>query len=513
MMRFQILTIFPEFFEVLGLSLLGKAAQNGVLSWDVTNLRDFTDDPHHSVDDTPYGGGAGMVMRADIWGKAIDAVRGDLPGQPADSAPESRPTGLVNPKTILAIPTPSGVPLTQAKVRQIATNADKVIIACGRYEGIDSRVAQHYADQQRYPDLEVFEYSLGDYVLNGGEIAAVALIEAVGRLLDGMVGNPESLVEESYEGTGLLEYPCYTRPEVWRDLAVPEVLKGGNHAEIEAWRRERAIEKTCLRRPDLLAGLDAGLLSKRGREKLASLGWLYVAPQDLEAIGLSRLGEAGGARGAHEVGQAGATHQAGSAGETRPAGEVRAGAADLVAVPLLIRQPDRGEALALSALGSETFPLACPAYISTEAIAQFVAVEFDIEAVKARLDNPQEHRYWVAEMGGELVGYTYAKIRLSEVEAAQAGIVAGDAYLSKCYVREALHSTGLSGALLEAALTDLERGSDVPGVCLGTSIYNKRAQKFYKHHGFRRVGKRTFTVGGMENQDVVMRRVFDRDSA
>lgn len=512
-MRFQILTIFPEFFEVLGLSLLGKAAQNGVLSWDVTNLRDFTDDPHHSVDDTPYGGGAGMVMRADIWGKAIDAARGELPGQPADSAPESRATGLVNPKTILAIPTPSGIPLTQAKVRQIATNTDNVIIACGRYEGIDSRVAQHYADQQRYPDLEVFEYSLGDYVLNGGEIAAVALIEAVGRLLDGMVGNPESLVEESYEGTGLLEYPCYTRPEVWRDLSVPEVLKGGNHAEIEAWRRERAIEKTCLRRPDLLAGLDAGLLSKRGREKLASLGWLYVAPQDLEAIGLSRLGAAGGARGAHEVGQAGATHQAGSAGNMLPASKAGSGAADLVAVPLRIRQPDRGEALALSALGSETFPLACPAYISADAIAQFVAVEFDIEAVKARLDNPQEHRYWVAEMGDELVGYTYAKVHLSEAEAAQAGIVAGDAYLSKCYVREALHSTGLSGALLEAALTDLERGSDVPGVCLGTSIYNKRAQKFYKHHGFRRVGKRTFTVGGMENQDVVMRRVFDRDSA
>ena len=486
-MRFQILTIFPEFFEVLGLSLLGKAAQNGVLSWDVTNLRDFTDDP-----------------RADIWGKAIDAALGDLQSQPADSAPESRPNGLVNPKTILAIPTPSGVPLTQAKVRQIATSTDNVVIACGRYEGIDSRIAQHYADRQLYPDLEVFEYSLGDYVLNGGEIAAVALIEAVGRLLDGMVGNPESLVEESYEGTGLLEYPCYTRPEVWRDLAVPEVLKGGNHAEIEAWRRERAIEKTSRRRPDLLAGLDATLLSKRGREKLASLGWLYVSPQDLEAIGLSRL---------VAVGSAWAAHQAGSAGDMRPASGARSETADLVAVPLRIRQPDRGEALALSALGSETFPLACPAYVSTEAIAQFVAVEFDLEAVKARLDNPQEHRYWVAEMGGELVGYTYARVQLGEAEAAQAGIVAGDAYLSKCYVREALHSTGLSGALLEAALTDLAKVGHAPGVCLGTSMYNKRAQKFYKHHGFRRIGKRTFTVGGVENQDVVMRRSFDRDSA
>ncbi|NMW46093.1 tRNA (guanosine(37)-N1)-methyltransferase TrmD [Mobiluncus curtisii] len=488
-MRFQILTIFPEFFEVLGLSLLGKAAQNGVLSWDVTNLRDFTDDPHRSVDDTPYGGGAGMVMRADIWGKAIDAARDRLRDQSAGSDPENRPTDLVNPKTILAIPTPSGIPLTQAKVREIAAHADNVIIACGRYEGIDSRVASHYNDPQLYPDLEVFEYSLGDYVLNGGEIAAVALIEAVGRLLDGMVGNPESLVEESYEGTGLLEYPCYTRPEIWRDLAVPEVLKGGNHAAIEAWRRERAIEKTCSRRPDLLASLDVGLLSKRGREKLASLGWLYVSPQDLEAIGLSRLCE------------------------TRGIGGAQKDTADLLLVPLRIRQPNREEALALSALGSETFPLACPAYLSNDAIAQFVAVEFDTTAVKARLNTPQENRYWVAELGGELVGYTYAKVGLDESEVDQAGIVAGDAYLSKCYVREALHSTGLSGALLEVAVQDLASTSDAPGVCLGTSIYNKRAQKFYKHHGFRRIGKRTFTVGDVQNQDVVMRRVFDRDNA
>lgn len=512
-MRFKVLTIFPEFFAVLGLSLLGKAAQNGVLSWDVTNLRDFADDPHRSVDDTPYGGGAGMVMRADIWGKAIDAARQNPQSQPADSAPESRPNSLVNPKTILAIPTPSGVPLTQAKVRQIATNADNVIIACGRYEGIDSRVAQHYADQQLYPDLEVFEYSLGDYVLNGGEIAAVALIEAVGRLLDGMVGNPDSLVEESYEGTGLLEYPCYTRPEVWRELAVPEVLKGGNHAEIEAWRRERAIEKTSRRRPDLLASVDATLLSKRGREKLASLGWLYVSPEDLEAIGLSRLAAAGSTRGVQEVSQVEVPHEAGSAGEARGASGARPETADMVAVPLRIRQPSRGEALALSALGSETFPLACPAYVSTEAIAQFVAVEFDLEAVQARLENPEIHRYWVAEIGGELVGYTYARVQLGEAEAAQAGIVAGDAYLSKCYVREALQSTGLSGALLEVALADLAKISHAPGVCLGTSIYNKRAQKFYKHHGFRRIGKRTFTVGDVENQDVVMRRLLDRDSA
>lgn len=481
-MRFKILTIFPEFFDVLGLSLLGKAAENGVLTWDVTNLRDFTDDPHHSVDDTPYGGGAGMVMRADIWGKAIDAALADLQpssaGETTKTQVESgtRAKGLLTPKkTVLAIPTPSGTPLTQGKVREIAANVEGIIFACGRYEGIDARVAQHYADAAKYPDLEVFEYSLGDYVLNGGEVAAVALIEAVGRLLDGTVGNPESLVEESYEGTGLLEYPSFTRPETWRDLTVPEVLKGGNHAEIEAWRNERAIEKTVTRRPDLLPTLQASLLSKREKEMLAGLGWLYVTRKQLAEIGLDNLDVAG-----------------------EPSEE-------FIGEPVRIRRPDRAEALALSALGSETFPLACPAYVSAEAIARFVATEFDADAVKARLEDPAQHRYWVAEMGGELVGYTYAKVALSEAEAQAAGVTPGDAYLSKCYVREVLHSTGLSGALLKVSLEDLAQ-CGAAGVSLGTSIYNKRAQKFYKRHGFKKVGTRKFVVGGTENQDVVMRR-------
>lgn len=442
-MKFQLISIFPEFFEVLKLSLLGKAVENGVLSWEATNLRDFTTDPHRSVDDTPYGGGAGMVMRADIWGKAIDAALEEC----ENSA-----------KVILAIPTPSGEPLTQAKVREIAASADNVIVACGRYEGIDSRVATHYRDAETYPHLEVFEFTLGDYVLNGGEIAAVALVEAVGRLLDGTVGNPNSLVEESFEGSGLLEYPAFTRPEIWRGLDVPEVLTGGNHKDIDHWRRARAIERTARIRPELLGNLNANNLTKRDREQLAGLGWVYL-----------------------------------------PSSE------GFDAKQVTIRKPDRGEAMALSALGSETFQLACPSFVTREEIERFTAEEFDLEAVKARLEDPEHHRYLVAEIDGELVGYTYVIVGMDSAHAAEAGITSGDAYLSKCYVREAMHGTGLAGALLEAALAELDEAP----VSLGTSIFNKRAQKFYKRHGFKKAGTRTFMVGGRENQDVVMRRVED----
>lgn len=465
-MRFQLISIFPEFFDVLRISLVGKAMQNGILSWQATDLRDFTDDPHRTVDGTPYGGGAGMVMRADIWGKAIDAALENC-GWNAGSAEPGAAAGLeaeagqpeAGEKTVLAVPTPSGHPLTQAKVRELA-ETENIIVACGRYEGIDARVAAHY---RQVPGLEVFEYSLGDYVLNGGEIAAVALVEAVGRLLEGTVGNPESLVEESFEGSGLLEYPSFTRPPQWRHLEVPEVLLGGNHAKIQEWRRERSLERTARMRPELLERLDGTKLSKTEREILAGWGWIYLP---------------------------------GVAGSCK-------------AQRVTIRKPKRGEALALSALGSETFPLACPSYVTPAEIEEFTEVEFDLETVKARLADPERHRYLVAETDGNLVGYTYVIVGLDEEEAERAGITSGDAYLSKCYVREAMHGLGLSGALLETALAELDPGM---AVSLGTSIYNKRAQKFYRRHGFKKVGSREFIVGGRVNQDVVMRR-FRTDSA
>lgn len=225
-MRFDIVTIFPEFFEVLDISLLGKARANGVVEYSIHDLRDFTTDKHRTVDDTPYGGGAGMVMKPEPWGEAIDAVALD--------------------DSVLVVPSPAGEPFTQAMAREFAT-APQLVFACGRYEGIDQRVFDHFSTRMR-----VRAVSLGDYVLNGGEVAALAMIEAVARLVPGVVGNPESLVEESHED-GLLEYPSYTKPQEWRGLDVPPVLLSGNHAAIAAWRHEQQLERTREVRPDLLS--------------------------------------------------------------------------------------------------------------------------------------------------------------------------------------------------------------------------------------------------------------------
>ncbi|WP_306231231.1 tRNA (guanosine(37)-N1)-methyltransferase TrmD [Agrococcus beijingensis] len=236
-MQIDIVTIFPEFFGVLDVSLLGKARRERLLELGVHDLRDFTHDRHRTVDDTPYGGGAGMVMRPEPWGEAFDALLG--PAQADEHGEPERSDALV------VFTTPAGVPFTQALARELATER-RIVFACGRYEGIDSRVAEHVATRAR-----VLEVSLGDYVLNGGEVAAMAMIEAIGRLVPGVVGNPESLVEESHEA-GLLEHPTYTKPQAWRGLEVPDVLRSGNHAAIAAWRREQALERTRRVRPDLL---------------------------------------------------------------------------------------------------------------------------------------------------------------------------------------------------------------------------------------------------------------------
>jgi tRNA (guanine37-N1)-methyltransferase len=228
--RIDIVSIFPEFFSVLDISLLGKARQQGLLDVAVHDLRDFTHDRHRTVDDTPYGGGAGMVMKPEPWGEALDHVLGD----DADTA-----------TTTVIVPSPAGTPFTQALARELAA-VPHLVFTCGRYEGIDQRVVEHAASR-----ATVREISLGDYVLNGGEVAVTAMIEAVGRLVPGVVGNPESLTEESHEG-GLLEYPSYTKPASWRGLDVPPVLMGGNHGAIASWRREQQLERTRRVRPDLL---------------------------------------------------------------------------------------------------------------------------------------------------------------------------------------------------------------------------------------------------------------------
>lgn len=228
-MRIDIVTIFPEFFGVLDISLLGKARERGIIDLAVHDLRDFTHDRHRTVDDTPYGGGAGMVMRPEPWGEALDAV----------VHPQ--------PQTVIVFPSPAGERFTQATARELA-QAEQLVFACGRYEGIDQRVVDYAA--MIAPTREL---SLGDYVLNGGEVAAMAMIEAIGRLVPGVIGNPESLSEESHED-GLLEYPSYTKPAQWREREVPAVLLSGNHGAIAEWRREQQLERTRRMRPDLLEG-------------------------------------------------------------------------------------------------------------------------------------------------------------------------------------------------------------------------------------------------------------------
>lgn len=253
-MKIDIITIFPEFFSVLDLSLLGKAREAGTFSLRVHDLRDHTDDKHRTVDDTPYGGGAGMVMKPEPWGRAIDSVLQDAtaPGISPTALPEDSAEGAANPGAprnlpVLIVPSPAGALFKQQDARELAQR-EHLIFAPGRYEGIDQRVIDHYADSGL---VEVRMLSLGDYVLNGGEVAVSAMIEAITRLVPGVIGNPESLTEESHEG-GLLEYPSYTKPALWRDLEVPPVLLSGNHAEIARWRAEQQRERTRTVRPDLL---------------------------------------------------------------------------------------------------------------------------------------------------------------------------------------------------------------------------------------------------------------------
>ena len=230
LMRIDVVSIFPSYFDGLTLSLLGKAQHTGILDLNVHDLRDWTSDRHRTVDDTPYGGGAGMVMKPEPWGLALDRLAG------ASEASE---------KPTIIFPSPAGEVFTQATARDLATR-EHLLFGCGRYEGIDERVFEYASSLG-----EVRLISLGDYVLNGGEVAVMAMTEAIGRLIPGVVGNPESLVEESHED-GLLEYPSYTKPSTWRDREVPPILLSGNHGAIAKWRHEQQIDRTRTRRPDLL---------------------------------------------------------------------------------------------------------------------------------------------------------------------------------------------------------------------------------------------------------------------
>ena len=229
-MKIDVVSIFVEYFQPLHLSLVGKAIEKGIVDLQVHDLRDWTSDRHRTVDDTPYGGGAGMVMRPEPWGRALDALT----------------AGKSDPRLLLL--SPSGRTFTQPLAHELA-GEQHLIFACGRYEGIDARVVEDASRRMRVDEL-----SIGDYVLNGGEVASLVVIEAVVRLMPGVIGNPESLTEESHapDLAGLLEGPSYTKPPSWRGLDVPEVLLSGHHERIAAWRRAQAIAKTRLRRPEFL---------------------------------------------------------------------------------------------------------------------------------------------------------------------------------------------------------------------------------------------------------------------
>ncbi|UQA92882.1 tRNA (guanosine(37)-N1)-methyltransferase TrmD [Streptomyces halobius] len=254
-MRLDVITIFPEYLEPLNVSLVGKARARGVLDVRVHDLRDWTHDKHHTVDDTPYGGGPGMVMKPEPWGEALDSVI-------ASGADDARP--------VIVVPTPSGKPFTQRLAVELSAQP-WLVFTPARYEGIDRRVIEEYGDR-----CDVREVSIGDYVLAGGEAPVLVMVEAVARLLPGVLGNAASHQDDSFAPgvmADLLEGPVYTKPPEWRGRGIPEVLLSGHHGKIARWRRDEALRRTAANRPDLIERADPAAFDKKDRDILATLGW------------------------------------------------------------------------------------------------------------------------------------------------------------------------------------------------------------------------------------------------
>ena len=305
-MDISIISVFPEYFDSMQLSLLGKAQANGIVRIQALDLRDWTHDVHRSVDDTPAGGGAGMVMKPEVWAECLDDVLGTAGAsavssshpEPSDSAAVSAsgsasayasagpsspdlagsslpaPAGSDSPSSTgapvtLIFPNPSAPLFTQKDAEELS-HKGHLVFGCGRYEGYDARIPMYYQGR----GLDVREYSIGDYVLNGGEVAVSVMVEAITRLIPGFMGNSDSIVEESYSGEdGLLEYKQYTKPSQWRGLDVPEVLLSGDHAKVGRYRRDESLERTSSIRPDIIARLDCSVFDKADRKKLTDLGW------------------------------------------------------------------------------------------------------------------------------------------------------------------------------------------------------------------------------------------------
>lgn len=303
-MDIDIVSVFPEYFDVLGLSLFGKAQSKGLVRVQAHNLRQWTHDVHQSVDDTPVGGGAGMVMKPEVWAECLDDLLQDellrnepLGGQqdtcsaPADKTiadttaegdivpentisnipapPDATSSDITSGNTVLILPNPSAPLFTQRDATALS-HANRLVFGCGRYEGYDARIPMYYRDR----GIDVREYSIGDYVLNGGEVAVSVMLEAITRLLPGFMGNPDSIVEESYTGgNALLEHRQYTKPATWRDITVPEILLSGDHGKVHRFRRDEALTRTHELRPDLIQRLNCKTLDKADRKTLMALGW------------------------------------------------------------------------------------------------------------------------------------------------------------------------------------------------------------------------------------------------
>lgn len=489
--RIDVLTIFPDYLAPLELSLVGKARRSGLVDLRVRDLRAVTTDRHRTVDDSPLGGGAGMVMKPDVWWRAIVGGAA-LPdgaaspggavspgeGEPPEAVEDADERGLV-----VLVPTPSGAPLTQASAERLAAELSsggvRAVIACGRYEGIDGRLVERLATAPGVARVE--ELSLGDYVLNGGEVAALALVEAVVRLLPGVVGNPESVVEESFAThtpVALLEYPVYTRPASWEGIEAPPVLLSGNHAEVARWRRDASLRRTAQRRPDLLTALDPDAVST-------------LEARDLEVLASERvvLGRHGRLLG-----------------------------------PLGVRRAGAGDAAILADLAAVTFPLACPDSTTLGEVRAHVAEHLSLGTWRVRLQDPGQEVLVLADHTGEALGYALVLLggarELSletvvrdavgpdgEARTDGAGPQTGDAELSKLYLLPRARGTGAADILLGSALgVARERGAR--GIWLGTNEGNAQARAAYARHGFAVVGTRTFHVGGGDHHDVVMWRAL-----
>ena len=473
-LRLDVITIFPDYLRALDLSLIGRAAGEGLIDLRVHDLRGWTRDRHRTVDDTPLGGGAGMVMKPDVWGEALDEVL----SLPADAA-AARESAAARGRRVLVVPTPSGGVFTQRTAEDLA-RADHIVFACGRYEGIDARVAEHY----RAAGVEVAELSIGDYVLSGGEAAALVMIEAIARLRPGVLGNPDSVVEESHGASGLLEQEVYTRPVAWRGLDVsrarPELLSG-DHARIARLRRDRAIARTIARRPDMIARLRPDDLDAADRAALARGGW--AVPD-------------------------------GAAGP----------------VELVVRPAAAADLAELADLAARTFPDACPPLLTAEQIAEHVAAHLTPARFADWLADPRVV-LTVAALGrdtatrggrvasGELIGYSAVLIEPGDggapppgldprpdgvtVPAAPDGGAGLAAELSKVYVDARLRGSGTAAALLAEAVRDAAaRG--VTALWLGTNDANRRARRAYRRSGFAGAGSRTYDVGGRTCRDIVM---------